>query len=176
VICCLPGHAETTAGLSFDKAGITVLGFGNARNRPTFTHDTTADDLFEIDAENVRLINIRLVGAASCTALINLSEDDASNFIAEKCSFEHGAAPTMAITVEDDVDRWEIRNCTFLGTADGPDCCVSFEGQSFNWVLMGHMQLCDLRPRCCGSSVRRLHGVRWKVHELCLHRNLDAAR
>lgn len=57
-----PLHAETisaAAGIDIDKAGLSVLGYGNGARRPTFTLSATASTL-AISAANVLLSNIRL--------------------------------------------------------------------------------------------------------------------
>jgi len=129
-----------------------AIGLGFGRARPTITADgATAVDLVNISAANVLLRNIRLVGAASCTALINIAADDA---IIEFCSLEHGAAPLKAVTVPAGSDRWRISDCLFLGTAAGPDVGIDIEGQTDDWVV----ERCDFNYY--GSTDLDLAGIR----------------
>lgn len=56
-----PLHAETIAtagGITVDKAGLSILGYGNGARRPTFTLSATAST-FAISAANVLLSNVR---------------------------------------------------------------------------------------------------------------------
>src|SRR3990172_1096694 len=96
IIVLMPGHAETTTAIAIDVAGISIVGLGNGRNRPTLTATTGASDLLDVTVANVRIENIRLVGAASgCTSLISLAA--AADFSCIGCSLEHGAAPVAAV-------------------------------------------------------------------------------
>jgi len=154
VIILMPGHTETagSSGIVCDVAGVSIVGLGFGRARPTITADgATAVDLVNISAANVLLRNIRLVGAASCTALINIAADDA---IIEFCSLEHGAAPLKAVTVPAGSDRWRISDCLFLGTAAGPDVGIDIEGQTDDWVV----ERCDFNYY--GSTDLDLAGIR----------------
>jgi len=134
-IVVLPGHAETVATLITVDHGVRILGFGVGQNRPTFTHDgSTAIDIMSITADDVYVENLRFVGAASCTALLNIAESDVH---INKCSFESGAAPVDVVTVASG-HRGIIENCLFLGTAAGADNAIMFEagsGSCSNWRI-----------------------------------------
>jgi hypothetical protein len=133
IIYVLPGHAETTTAIAVDVAGITIIGIGRGRARPTFTATTAATDLIDVTADNVCIKNIRLVGAASgVTALIDIAADD---FMCENCSLEQAATPLMGVTVAAGSDRWRFSDCVFLGTAAGPDCAIDIEGASDDWIV-----------------------------------------
>ena len=129
VIYLMPGHAETTTAIAADVAGISIIGIGRGRARPTITATTAASDLIDVTAANILIKNIRLVGAASgVTSLIALA---ATDFMCEDCSLEHGAAPTDAVVVTNNSsDRFTFKNCLFLGTAAGPDLGISFAAVS----------------------------------------------
>lgn len=63
IIYVLPGHTETisaAAGIAADVAGISIIGLGNARNRPTITLSAAASDI-DIDAANILLANMDIV-------------------------------------------------------------------------------------------------------------------
>lgn len=130
-VIVMPGHAETTGATAYalNVAGVAIVGLGIGRNRPAFTANATAVDAFSLTAANVMVRNIRFIGAASSTALIDIG---ASDFTAENCVFEHGAAPLSAITVSAG-DRWKFKNCKFVGTADGPDRCIDVECHCVDW-------------------------------------------
>ena len=123
IIICMPGHAETTTAIAADVIGITIVGLGVGRSRPTLTATTAASDLIDVTADNIRIENIRLVGAASgCTSLVSLVTAADCELIG--CTFEHGAAPTVAISVGATSPRWNVLGCTFLGTANGPTSAI----------------------------------------------------
>jgi len=123
IIILMPGHAETTTAIALDVAGISIVGLGVGRTRPTFTATTAATDLIDVTVANCKIENIRLVGAASgCTSLISLV--GAADFQAVGCSFEHGATPTSAISVGATSPRFSFIGCNFLGSANGPAVAI----------------------------------------------------
>lgn len=133
VIIVGPGHAETITSSLTPKAGSAILGLGWGAMRPTFT-SSGAIDLVTISAANVRLQNIRLQGAASATALINIASGG-TDLWCEDLEFIHTAAPTDAVTVAAAGNRMRFIRCFWRGTAAGPDVCISLEaadvGQDF---------------------------------------------
>ena len=140
IIYLMPGHAETTTAIALDVIGVKVIGLGWGRNRPTLTATTGASNLIDVSVASVVLQNVRLVGAASgCTALLNLTAAG-NDFLALNCSFEHGAAPLVAMTVavngtSQGASRWEVRGCTFLGTANGPTHAIELLSHCHDWIV-----------------------------------------
>lgn len=135
VIYVLPGHAETTTAIALDVAGVRIIGCGWGRIRPTITADTTAGSLLTVSAANCEIHNIRFVGAASGNlALLDLA---AADFVGRKLSFEHGAAPLVAVTVSAASHRFQLLDCTWLGTANGPDTALNVAAKSHDWVVRG---------------------------------------
>jgi len=129
IIYLMPGHAETTTAIAVDVAGVSIKGLGRGSARPTITATTGASDLIDITAAGTYMENVLLVGAASgCTALIDIASADNTFF---KVEFRHGAAPTDAVTVTTGVrNKWH--DCTWNGTADGPDNGIEFQGAAEN--------------------------------------------
>lgn len=137
IIYVMPGHAETTTAIAADVAGISIIGLGNGRARPTFTATTAASDLIDVTADNIMIKNIRLAGAASgCTSLISVAAND---FMCVSCSLEHGATPLIAVIVTGGYDRFVFKDCLFLGTAAGPDCSIDLQGSGncVDWTVEG---------------------------------------
>lgn len=123
-VVVLPGHAETiTTAIALSTAGVTVIGLGVGQSKPAFT-SSGAIDLVNVTAANCRLENLRLVGATSCTAHINIA---AAGLEMENCVFTCPAAPTESITIASGADRFSFNNCSWKGTANGPDSCFFFE-------------------------------------------------
>jgi hypothetical protein len=158
----MPGHAETTSAIAADVAGITILGCGVGRNRPTLTASTAASDLIDVTAANIRIQNVRLLGAASgCTALVSVAAND---FELIGCSLEHGAAPLKAVTITHNYDRTTIKDCLFLGTAAGPDVAIDLTGSgdsqdysvvgcTFNYLGSAGLDLAGIRSSKIDTGV-----------------------
>lgn len=137
VIVVMPGHVETitaSGGLTFDVAGVTVIGLGTGSKRPQvdFTTATTAD--MDITASNVTIENILFTGgfdalagaidiaAADCT-LRNIETRDVT-----------GQATDFIITT-DACDRLKISGWKHLGAAAaGADTAISLVGGD-DWVI-----------------------------------------
>jgi len=135
VIYLMPGHAETTTAIALDVAGVRIIGLGWGRIRPTLTADTTAGSLLTVSAANCEIHNVRFVGAASGNlALLDLA---AADFVGRKLSFEHGAAPLIAVTVSAASHRFQLLDCQWLGTANGPDTAINVATKSHDWVVKG---------------------------------------
>lgn len=116
IIYLMPGHAENLdAATDFvvDKAGISIIGLGNGRNRPTFTY-TDTDGSVEMDAANTRLSNVRLVaGIAAVVVGVNV---DAHDVILDNLEFDISATgfEFLLMIDVDAFDRTVIRNCRLL--------------------------------------------------------------
>ena len=139
-VIILPGHTETlaavTAGMSLNIAGVQTVGLGWGRSKPAFTASAVALDAISVTTANNRVSNIRIIGAAACTALVDIAPvgDD---FELDHCTLEHGAAPVIAITAVAGADRFNIHHNEFRGTAAGPTTCLTVEGVCLDW------QFCD---------------------------------
>jgi len=65
VIYVLPGHVETVTaagGLTIDKAGVSIIGFGRGDLRPQVNFTTAVGADMNVDAANVWIENIRFTG------------------------------------------------------------------------------------------------------------------
>lgn len=125
IIVVMPGHAETASTqVVCDVAGVRIVGLGTGRNRPAITANASAADCFSVTAANVSIENIRIIGAASCTALIDVA---AADFSCINCVLEHGTAPTKAVTIPAAGLRATFDSCVFRGTAAGPDYGIFIE-------------------------------------------------
>jgi len=134
-VVVMPGHAETTSAIAADIAGMTICGVGHGRVRPTLTASTAASDLIDVTAANVRIKNMRLVGAASgVTSLISVGAND---FICEGSVLEQAATPLIGVIVTGGIDRFRFSDCLFLGTAAGPNAAIDLQGSGncVDWVV-----------------------------------------
>lgn len=121
IIYVMPGHAETitnTLRITLDLAGVSVIGLGNADNRPTLTFgtDVTADVL--VSAENVLIKNIKFV--SDINSLGMFLDVNASNFTVDGCTFVTSSAKEAVVFIDiaTTTDNHIIRNCDFLQPTD----------------------------------------------------------
>lgn len=134
-IVCLPGHAETVtgaAGVLLGTAGVSVVGVGNGRARPTITFTTAVGASFDITAANVLVQNIVAVnGFDNQTAMMNITGADVT---VDSCEFTisdgtNGAA--LGILTAATATRLAVKNSRFLGPATnaGTTCaaCIQHE-------------------------------------------------
>ena len=148
-IVLLPGHAETTTAIAADVAGIRIIGIGQGRNRPALTATTAATDLLNVTAANVFIENVRFVGAASgVTALLDIAGAD---FTGYNLVFEHGAAPVSAVTVPGAHARGRLIDCSWRGTAAGPDYGIYFENGATTGAILD-WQIIRARAQYAASS------------------------
>jgi hypothetical protein len=127
IIYLMPGHAETAdTQVICDVAGIKIVGIGHGADIPTITANASAADCFSVTAASVYIENIKILGAASCTALINLA---AADFTALGCVLEQVATPVTAVTVASGGSRFNFLNCLFMGKEDGPDYGIDIEAK-----------------------------------------------
>ncbi len=125
VIFVESGHSESlSSSITFNEAGITVIGLGSGSSKPSFTVNGNVD-MFDVTAAFVRLVGLRFpAGTAAHTSRINAA---AVNCILQDCDFICGANDLNTITVPDAGDYLELNGCTFTITADGPDAGILVE-------------------------------------------------
>lgn len=88
-ICVAPGHVETVtaaAGLVLDKAGLTILGFGNGNRRPQIDFTTVVGADMDVTAANITAYNLRFTGGID--ALTNPIHVAAAGFTMIDCVTE----------------------------------------------------------------------------------------
>lgn len=121
VICLLPTHAETisaAAGAVISKAGLTIVGLGEGANRATLTFATSTGADIDIDAANVRFINVRFV--SNVDSLLAMVDVNADNVTFEDCEFSSFAAKEYICGVDlaTTKDNFIFRRCKWLQPAD----------------------------------------------------------
>lgn len=165
-ICVLPGHAETlsatTQGIAFSKTGVALVGFGNARNRPAITCGAADIVGFLLSGSNCLVKNLRLIGSTSQTSAASylLSVTGTDNVI-ENCVFEHGGAGPLRACGMAGASRTTWKNCTWLGTAAGPDRAISINTASvdsvFQNLLFQYISSSGLDSGCIVGSAGVAH-------------------
>lgn len=104
VILVMPGHAETVSaagGLTFDKAGVAVIGLGAGTLRPTITIGTAASADILVSAANTTISNFRVV--ANFADITEAMRVTATNCHLDKIEFIEGGT---------DLNFIDYINCT----------------------------------------------------------------
>ena len=118
IIFIKPGHAETISSataLSFDIAGVAIVGLGTGTKRPTFTLGTAATTTIAVTADNVSILNCRFIGNfLSITSAFTVAA--AAYFTIDNCSFTDTSAilgflSAVKTTVSVNSDFLQVSNC-----------------------------------------------------------------
>lgn len=131
IIFVKAGHVETVtaaAGLALDVAGISLIGFGNSRNRPqiNFTTATTASML--VTAANISMQNFRFTGGIDAlTRPINVN---AADFTLTDWSWtDVTGEATIVVLTNASANRMELANFEYDGaTTAGTTEAISIVG------------------------------------------------
>ncbi len=89
VIFIKPGHAETISNataLTFDKAGVAIIGLGRGATRPTFTFSTANTANIPVTAANVAIHNCLFVANFLAIASV-FTLTAAPEFMVDSCEF-----------------------------------------------------------------------------------------
>ena len=120
VIICVEGHAESLSGasaLNINKSGVTIVGMGRGRLRPTFSFQSAATTIAAA-AANVTLDN--LVFSASYADVVVGIITSADDITIENCEFCDEAAALNFLTciatdaTNNSSDRLAVLNCTYI--------------------------------------------------------------
>jgi len=118
-----PGHAESVsaaAGLTLNKAGVTIIGLGSGALRPTLTFDTATTAQMTVTAAQSTLYNFVLDGTGFA-AIVSPISVSAADFSLLNCTLITANATNQAgvgLTTTAAADRMTIDGCEFRGTAD----------------------------------------------------------
>lgn len=122
-IYVMPGHAEAVAaagGITASKKGVTVIGLGTGRKRPTFTLGTATTATIAVSSNNFTLRNV-VIDCTGFDAVVAPVTVTASDCTIEGCEFIGAGAinqATSCITTTAAADRLTVKNCQFRGTSD----------------------------------------------------------
>lgn len=135
VIVILPGHAESIASataLTFNVAGMTIIGIGTGSARPTFTFTTANTAKIPVSAGNIYITNCVFVGNFLSIATVFLLTA-APNFWVDSCLFQDTSAVlgflsviTTTVSTNSDGLRYTNNNRISLATTTpGPDIVIA---------------------------------------------------
>lgn len=131
LILVAPTHVETitaAAGLVLDKAGLTILGFGNGNRRPQINFTTAVGADMDVTAAGVTIFNCRFTGGID--ALTNPVHVAAADFTMIDCVTEDvtGQATDFIVTTAA-ADRMTLVRWEHRGSASaGPQTAISIVG------------------------------------------------
>lgn len=129
-ILILPGHTETISaagGIQFNKAGISVIGLGNAGNRPTITLDTATTVDIDVSADDVYIENIVTVGdVANITKAWDISGNDVTLFNTRHEVLTSGKPTLSAITITG--DRCRVEGFVFMNVITTGSRAITMTG------------------------------------------------
>ena len=117
VILVHPGHAETisaAAAITFDVAGVTVIGMGVGNSRGTITLDTAATTDIDVTADDTQIHN--LIFSMNYADVVEVFDLSAAGFVVNKCRFVDTAASMNFVdlikgtTTNNECDRLEFTN------------------------------------------------------------------
>ena len=138
VIHVAPGHEETitTAAIVVpDVDGITVIGYGEGRQRPTFTWEDTTPTTFPISAADVKFVNMVFDGSSTANdgpaAMFTVTAAGFQLIGSEIITGDSTEAATLVITGNAAADRMKVIGNRFYGSTDtGTTAAITFTGQA----------------------------------------------
>ena len=135
VILIAPGHSETisaAAAITFDIAGVTVIGMGVGNSRPTITLDTATTTDINVTAADVQIHNmIFSMNYADIAEVFDLS---AAGFVVNKCRFVDTATNMNFVdlikttTTDNQADRLEFTNNVVISPDTGNNGVIEVGG------------------------------------------------
>lgn len=136
IICLMPGHSESVTaagGMTFDVAGITVVGLGHGSLQAQISFTTAATADIDITADDVRFVNVRFTAAfADVAAAIDIG---ASNVEFHSCRFDESGTDlnyVVVMNVADGEDGLVVHDCDYIGADASNDHFIEMAGTHDN--------------------------------------------
>jgi hypothetical protein len=134
LILVMPGHTETltSTSLTLDVAGITIIGLGAGRLRPTLTAATTAATV-TVSADDITVKNLVFVANVD-NAVTAFTVGAAKDFTLEGCEFVdnsnalHWLSIVTVGTTDNAADGLRVRGNRWWGLALAPAAFLSITG------------------------------------------------
>ena len=130
-ILVAPGHTETVAtngGLRLDVAGVTVVGMGGGKVRPTINLTATAAKVV-VSAARCSIVNMLFTGGIDAVAAV-LSVG-ANDFSLLSCEYRDVTGQCTVFLITTGFDRLLVKDFVFIGdTAAGNGAAIAINGGS----------------------------------------------
>jgi hypothetical protein len=145
VILVHPGHAETisaAAAITFDVAGVTVIGMGVGNSRGTITLDTAATVDIDVTADDTQIHN--LIFSMNYADVVEVFDLSAAGFVVNKCRFVDTAASMNFVdlikgtTTNNECDRLEFTNNVVISPDTGNNGVLDIGGDIDGLVFNGN--------------------------------------
>lgn len=124
VIYVAPGHVETIAaagGITLGVAGVSIVGLGVGRARPTIKYSTAATGTFLVTANNCSVTNLVFDCTGFAAVAAPVSVTTGTDFGVYGCEFIVNNATNQAvcaIKTAATANRLTVQGCLFRGTSD----------------------------------------------------------
>ena len=150
VILVAPGHTETisaAAAITFDVAGVTVIGMGVGGSRPTITLDTAATTDIDVTAADVQIHN--MIFSMNYADIVEVFDLSAAGFVLNKCRFVDTATNMNFVdlikgtTTNNQCDRLEFTNNVVISPDTGNNGIIDIGGDidglvfNNNYIALG---------------------------------------
>ena len=121
VIYVMPGYTETitaAAGWAVDVAGISIIGLGVGKTKPTITFGTATTTDINVTVDNILIKNFRFVN--NIDSLVNFLDLDGEWFYGEDLDFVTSSTKEALgfINLATTKDNFVFRRCTALQPTD----------------------------------------------------------
>ena len=135
VILIAPGHTETisaAAAITFDVAGVTVIGMGVGNSRPTITLDTATTTDINVTAADVQIHNV--IFSMNYADIVEVFDLSAAGFVVNKCRFVDTATNMNFVdlikttTTDNEADRLEFTNNVIMSPDTGNNGVIEING------------------------------------------------
>ena len=135
VILIAPGHTETisaAAAITFDVAGVTVIGMGVGNSRPTITLDTATSTDINVTAADVQIHNV--IFSMNYADIVEVFDLSAAGFVVNKCRFVDTATNMNFVdlvkttTTDNEADRLEFTNNVIISPDTGNNGVIEING------------------------------------------------
>ena len=145
VILVAPGHAETisaAAAITFDVAGVTVIGMGVGNSRPTITLDTATSTDIDVTAADVQIHN--LIFSMNYADIVEVFDLSAAGFVVNKCRFVDTATNMNFVdlikttTTDNQADRLEFTDNVIISPDTGNNGVIDIGGDLDGLVFNGN--------------------------------------
>lgn len=148
IIVVAPNHAETVtgaSGITFDVAGISVIGMGQGNQRPRFLMDGGTTVTAIVSAADVTLKNLVFAaghnGVATCFGVTGVNATFEDIEIEDNTTDEHFLAVFSATGADNTADGLAVKGCKWVTIDAGVTDFISFTG-SANHVTVSDNYFC----------------------------------
>jgi hypothetical protein len=156
IILVAPNHAETitgASGITFDVAGITVVGMGNYNQRPRFLMDAATTVTAVISAADVTLSN--MVFASGHADVVTCFGVTAVGAWFDQIEFSDNAADENWLscikgtgTTDNEADGMRVTNCRWVSPDAAGLEMIEWNADVSESVLSGNTIICDGATSC----------------------------